>query len=62
MLRDIRRSSKDFFSKLTVRKKGMNLQRTEAVSPLVLTSRSEEYSLRVAFLGNQHCGKYLLLS
>ncbi|POS79949.1 hypothetical protein DHEL01_v201657 [Diaporthe helianthi] len=43
MLKDMRRSSKDFFGKLTVRKK-------------------EEHSLRVAFIGNQHCGKDVLLS
>ncbi|KKY32629.1 putative ras family gtp-binding protein rho1p [Diaporthe ampelina] len=43
MLRDMGRSSKEFFSKLTMRKR-------------------EEYNLRVAFIGNQHCGKDVLLS
>jgi hypothetical protein len=62
MLRDMRRSSKEFFSKLAVRKKGMNLPPTDSVSALVLTSDPEEYNLRVAFIGNQHCGKDVLLS
>ncbi|KAI7782296.1 hypothetical protein LA080_013702 [Diaporthe eres] len=43
MLRDVSRSSKEFFSKLTMRKR-------------------EEYDLRVAFIGNQNCGKDVLLS
>lgn len=62
MLREMRRSSKEFFSKLAVRKKGIMLLPTKSVSALVLTGHAEEYDLRVAFIGNQHCGKDVLLS
>lgn len=62
MLRDVSRSSKEFFSKLTMRKKGMSLSPTEPAYPPVLINDSEEYDLRVAFIGNQNCGKDVLLS
>lgn len=64
MLRDVSRSSKEFFSKLTMRKKGMSLSPKRPVIPYstVLINVSEEYDLRVAFIGNQNCGKDVLLS
>lgn len=62
MLRDMRRSSKEIFSKLAVRKRGMFLSPMELLSASVLTHGLEEYDLRVAFIGNQHCGKDVLLS
>lgn len=62
MLRDMGRSSKEFFSKLTVRKRGMSLPPTEPASHPPLINDLEEYNLRVAFIGNQHCGKDVLLS
>lgn len=62
MLRDMSRSSKEFFSKLTMRKKGMTLPPTKPVDAPILIDDSEEYDLRVAFIGNQNCGKDVLLS
>lgn len=62
ILRDMGRSSKDFFSKLTMRKKGKSPPLPKPAHPLIMIDDSVEYDLRVAFIGNQQCGKEALLS
>lgn len=62
MLRDMGRSSKDFFNKLTMWKKGMSLSTPRPAYTPALIDDSDEYDLRVAFIGNQNCGKDVLLS
>lgn len=62
MLRNVGKSSKQFFSKLSSWKKRMSLTRTTFPFPPILINYLEEYNLRVAFIGNQQCGKDDLLS
>lgn len=62
VLRDVGKSSKEFFNKLSSWKKRMSLTRTTSPLPPILINYLEEYDLRVAFIGNQQCGKDDLLS